>query len=175
MVNVRNEPNAHGNILYQLRIGSNVYLIKKAGNKVRVGEISGEWFLIDTNHYKQNTRETIKGWVLDSFLLTDFSKFTKLMDLNFKKCNFNYTIGDSYFSYEFYKDGTFTLQNIDNYLNKKNSKIKGYLYQFKNLIMAKDSNGQTQTFFYINDEGYICDTYFNLRGKSACSTCQFKK
>ena len=173
-VNVREYPNDKAKILLQLRIGEKVKLIKSNGKKEKINSIEGEWFFIDTDHFRQGTREIIQGWVFDYYLLSDMSKFERIKNLKFEKCIFDLYIGDSNFYFEIFQDGTYISKDKDLYLNKKGEKSKGTVYRFNKLIMLKNSSGGTDILFYINKDGFLCSTWFDLQGNSECSKCKWE-
>ncbi len=163
-VNLREKANSKSKVVCQLRLAEDIKFIKKSGIREKIGNIEGEWVYVDSLRFINSMYgETYKGWVLDYFL-ADISKFQRVK--NFKKCNLDGYSGDWHGHYEFAKDGSY--KSIIN----QTTKINGYIYQFRDLIMLKDQQGVNRGVFFI-DNNNICLSSRGLNGiPILCGKCE---
>ena len=146
-VNVYLEPSTNSKVISTLHINDIVQLINIAANKV-----NGNLIYIDTGYYsKTNSDETIKGYILDS-QIADLKNFKKVNQFN------DYSIfgseGDAVFAYEFHKNGKYERYTFDE-KGKKSKPIVGSVYQYKNLIFAKDDKTKNYLLFYLDKDNNL--------------------
>lgn len=159
-VNVREKPDIKSKVITQLTIADRVKLIKKSDIQYKNRNIVGNWVYVDTYRYIDNKiKETIKGWVLDYYLVGD-EKFQIVNEFYDLKIEGYY--GDSYINFEFHKDGSYKQKYFDRSLGEQERESKyyyGHLYWFKNIYITKLHFG-VGIFYVLNNR--ICAAYTDI-------------
>lgn len=157
-INLREEPNQNSKILDQLRIISQVKVLKRSGKKVKIDNNEGEWVYIDTFMTSKNDKNhtvTVKGWVFD-YYLSDLNNFKPMT--SFKRTRIITGAGDVGMNFQFYENATFKYTMTDSY-ERKEFIYTGKLYKYLNVIYGKYNNSEGGCFFYINPKNKICNQF----------------
>ncbi len=166
-LNVRSNPNTKANVVIQLKILSEVKLLRLKNKEVKIGNIKGKWAFIDTRVFNDDVTDTIKGWVFNYYLSNtkEFILMTK-----FKECSLEDNVGDTFLSYRFNKNGTYIRKDYDSEKNKYYY-LSGNLYKYRNVIIASDKDKERgiDVSFYLKQDGRLCSKYYNSKGKQICS------
>lgn len=118
----------------------------------RLGDKYEDWLYIDTGKYEDPTtgKKIIFGWIRKNYVAIpdEFERVT-----NFESFKVIGWVGDSYWDYTFYKDGTYIR------CDEKGRKIKGKIYKKGVVFLARDlvptdSKYYLYNVFVLDREGY---------------------
>jgi hypothetical protein len=160
-VNVREKPDIKSKSICKLRLGDSIKIIKRTGKKEKIGDLEGEWIFVDTF-------QSSKGWIFSYYVacVDDFKRVRIFIN-----CTIEGYIGDYYLYYKFNRDGTYiTKRHVPHSSNL--IERNGKLFQFKNVIFAKDDDGENYSVFYQTERKKICNSQRDLRGNpELCTIC----
>ncbi|URA10256.1 SH3 domain-containing protein [Thermospira aquatica] len=150
-LNVYEYPSISSNIITTLKAGFFVVYNPELINK-NLADKYGEWVYINTGVYKNPAKgeDIIFGWARKSGVAKpdDFERVT-----NFESFKVIGSMGDSYYNYSFYKDGTYIRYN------EKGKKIRGRVFKKGVVFLARDSTPTDSKYylynlFVLDNEGY---------------------
>ncbi len=153
-IKVYEYPCTSSNIIKNLEAGSFVVYNFQLEDR-KLASIYFDWLYIDTLMYKNPNKggERLFGWIKKEGVATpdEFERVT-----NFESFKVRGWSGDSYYDYEFYKNGTYIRYN------EERKKIHGKVYNKGKVFLARDSIPTESNYLYnlfvLDNEGYY--TFF---------------